>query len=196
MTTKKKTRKKSKGHPDMSALQPLTLMQEALCCEFIRCGSKTEAYKIAYSRKETTRSVYTKAWELFQLPHIQARIKEIRDIVMEDPVDTLRVMVAKCDRMIDTDIPEIFIENAGKLTLVEWRKLTPAERYCVKEFTWKETKDGTYIQVKLYSRIKAMDQKSKMLGMYKQTVTVSADDPLTALLADIAKAGMPDPPGV
>ena len=200
MAPKKKPRKPA-GAPTVSATKLLTNYQEQFAFEYIECGDRNKAYERAYpgAANMARRTIYQRSHETFHLPHVQARIKEIRDAVTKDPVDVLRRMVEKCDRIIETDIPDIFIANAGKLSLEEWQKLTKEERYCVKDYKRKktETKDGynEHIQVTLYSKLEAIDTKAKLLGMYKQNVNVSPNDRLAALLADIAKAGMPPPPG-
>lgn len=62
------------------ARRQLTQKQEAMCLKYIECGSQVEAYQAAYDASRMSRTTAKKrAHEAFQLPHVQARVAELRD---------------------------------------------------------------------------------------------------------------------
>lgn len=76
---------------------------ENFCLAYVETGNASEAYRLSYSaEKMDPKSVCREAWIVLQKPQVQARIDELREIVMERheiTVDTLLIELEEARKL-------------------------------------------------------------------------------------------------
>jgi phage terminase small subunit len=79
-------------------MKKLTEKQELFCRAFIETGEKVTAYKMAYNAENMKAPVITvKSCELASLPHVAARIDELREAARERNKITVDTLLAELE---------------------------------------------------------------------------------------------------
>ena len=78
----------------------LTNKQEMFCCEYLRCGNASEAYRVAYDAAGMLpATINRKAKEVMDNGKIAARLSELRKPVFEAAQLTLAAHLAELNRL-------------------------------------------------------------------------------------------------
>ncbi len=143
-------------------VKKLSIKRELFCNHYIECGNASEAYRLAYtcSSKWKDGVVRRKASELMKIPEVNARIEELQDEAKKrfdmKKDDALRFLAS----IIDVDPLDLGKVEGDTFTVNSMNDIPESVRRCIQSI--RSTKDG--IEVKLYSKIAALSQISKMLG--------------------------------
>lgn len=90
----------------------LTPKQEKFCVEYIKTGSKSEAYRIAYNTsKMTDKSVNEVACQMFSDINITSRVKELQNETLERNKIDIDELVKVLANIVRFDIAELYDEN-------------------------------------------------------------------------------------
>lgn len=143
----------------------LTIKQEKFCNYYIECGNASEAYRRAYScSKMKDESINSKAYELLRNGDITVRIKQLQkdlrdrsDLNKDEAVDIL-TNIARANVV---DMLEIKRTDKYRIFLIkDLTKLPTPFQLAIQSV--KSTDKG--FEVKMYSKIDALDRLSKMMG--------------------------------
>ncbi|WFE85003.1 terminase small subunit [Parabacteroides chongii] len=144
---------------------PLTIKQENFCNYYLECGNASEAYRRAYScSKMKDESVNSRAYELLKRSEIAARVKhlqkELRDRsdLNKDEAVGILTNIARANVV---DMLEIRRTANFRVFLIkDLSKLPVSFQLAIQSV--KSTDKG--FEVKMYSKIDALDRLSKMMG--------------------------------
>lgn len=69
----------------------ITQKQDNFCLEYIKTGNASEAYRVAYDTKPTTKdeTIWNSAYKLLSDPNVSARVKELKDKAEAKAIMTL-----------------------------------------------------------------------------------------------------------
>lgn len=178
--------------------RPLTIKQEKAVQAFIRLGDKSAAYREAYDCSGMKpASINRKAVELFENVKITARIAEYQQKTAKRHEITVDRLVEEWSKIAFTDFSEIMDFEKGTITLTDFKKLTPAQRACIKKFKFKTEEKLKYdengepvrtpvdlVEIELYDKQIALSNLGKHIGFYavdnkqKQPVVNIGDAPV------------------
>lgn len=84
---------------------------EAFCLAYMETGNATEAYRRSYNIENMiASSVGREAWIVLQKPQVQARIAELREVVMERHKITIDTLLAELEearqKAMNADTPQ------------------------------------------------------------------------------------------
>jgi phage terminase small subunit len=157
----------------------LTGKQELFCQNYCNIWDKTNAAKAAgYSHT----SAHVIGSDLYQLPKIRARIKEILSSKRQEyqvNSDRLQLEIA---RLAFSDPTEIFEEMRGRTVLMyDLKKLPARHRAAIKS-----VKMGKYgLEIQFHDKIGAMEMLAKHLGYFEKDNSQKA-------ASGVAVIGLPD----
>lgn len=144
---------------------PLTIKQENFCNYYLECGNASEAYRRAYScSKMKDESVNSRAYELLKRSEIAARVKQLqkelrdRSDLNKDEAVGILTNIARANVV---DMLEIRRTANFRVFLIkDLSKLPVSFQLAIQSV--KSTDKG--FEVKMYSKIDALDRLSKMMG--------------------------------
>ena len=144
---------------------PLTIKQENFCNYYLECGNASEAYRRAYScSKMKDESVNSRAYELLKRSEIAARVKQLqkelrdRSDLNKDEAVGILTNIARANVV---DMLEIRRTANFRVFLIkDLSKLPVPFQLAIQSV--KSTDKG--FEVKMYSKIDALDRLSKMMG--------------------------------
>ncbi len=103
----------------------LTAKREKYCIEYVKTGSKSEAYRLSYSTKNMKpATVNNKAYALFKKGEIRARIEELQNEAAERNKISIDECVSLLTSMARFDIADCYGENGELLAIHEIPKET------------------------------------------------------------------------
>ena len=118
-------------------MRKLTHKEEAFANEVVRLGVQTEAYRVAYKPKVgvSAQQIAQMACEIAARPRVAARIKELKDLVVEDVLMDAKAVVRH--------LAEIAVADHNELT--QYRRVNC--RYCngiEHKYQWKHKGEFEY----------------------------------------------------
>ena len=153
--------------------KPLTysLKQEIACQKYIELRNKSKAYRVAYNcTNMTPATVNRRAFDLFEMSKIKARVAELQAKIARKAELTLRGQVKKLDRTSNFDYRKIVDANGVPVPLQD---LGDDEALAFQEIKIRETydKEGNRTVEHFYKippRIAATDLENKIIGAYAE----------------------------
>ena len=160
----------------------LTQKQITFACAYVRLGNATEAYQEAYTRSRKWKKgvASVQACRLLAQQYMQAYIETLRAAAAERAEITVADVLREYAAIGFSELPDFVDLHAGKMTLTDYRALTPAQRKCIKKTKVKtETTmvDGDPVAVdvvdfELHDKLHALDMIGKHLGMFTERVSL------------------------
>lgn len=143
----------------------LTIKQEKFCNYYLECGNASEAYRRAYScEKMKSETINIKASELLNSGKVSVRVKELqaalqsRSDLNKDEAVNILTNIARANVV---DMLEIKRTKEYRIFLVKDLTRLPISFQLAIQSV-KSTDKG--FEVKMYSKIDALDRLSKMMG--------------------------------
>ena len=136
----------------------LTPKQEAFCQAMLVSDNASEAYRAAYSTKGG-RSVNVNASRLLALPHVAARVQELRDRAADKAVAERHEALVELT-MIARGRVGSFLRDDGSIDVAKLAKAGPE----LESFQLVDTEHGQRVTIKLRDPIRAIERLAKMLG--------------------------------
>lgn len=146
---------------------PLSVKKEKFCNYYLESGNASEAYRRAFScgrMKDNT--VWVRACELLKESNVAVRIKELRSNLQKRAdldVDEAVGILANIARANVVDMLEIGRSGGSIIFLVKDLSKLPVQFQLAIQSV-KSTEKG--FEVKMYSKIDAIDRLSKIMGWY------------------------------
>ena len=143
----------------------LTIKQEKFCNYYLECGNASEAYRRAYScDKMKSETINIKACELLSSGKVSVRVKELqaalqsRSDLNKDEAVNILTNIARANVVDMLEIKRT--ENYRIFLIKDLSKLPIHFQLAIQSV--KSTEKG--FEVKMYSKIDALDRLSKMMG--------------------------------
>lgn len=159
----------------MGAAQELTVKQENFCQEYIFCGNKTEAFKIAYDTSTMKES--TLGWRAHTLsvePKISTRIAELKAEIQERNKITIDELVQDLAKMVRFDPADMY-DELGDLKNIHNMPKPVRQMMAGIDITSLFEKEGKkkihvgYLKkIKLIDKLGAIEKLMKHLGGYEK----------------------------
>lgn len=149
----------------------LTVKQEKFCQEYIRLGSKTEAYKLAYSTKNMKpATVNNKAYALSEKGEIRARIQNLEKEVAERNRISIDELIQSLASMVRFDIADFYDKEGNFLPVNEMPKHARQmiESLDVQELYSEGAVIGQIKKVRTIKKLDAIEKLMKHLGGYEK----------------------------
>jgi phage terminase small subunit len=148
----------------------LTIKQEKACRKFIETGDKSAAYRHAYSTKNMKpATVNRRAFDLFELGKIQARVGELRAKIAKRNDITQDRVLKEYAKLAFLD-PRQFYDETGELIPVHKLPANVAATLTAMDVQSIFGKDGNTIgdikKIKFADKKAALDSVAKHLGMF------------------------------
>jgi len=135
----------------------LTPKQEAFCQAMVVSDNASEAYRAAYSTKGG--SVSPNASRLLALPHVAARVQELRDRAADKAVAERREALVELTRIARGRLGN-YLREDGTIDVAKLADAGPE----VESFQLVDTEHGQRASIKLRDPIRAIERLAKMLG--------------------------------
>ena len=164
-------------------MDKLTVKQELFAQEVFRLGDQAKAYRIAYpaSLKWKDKTVWSAASTMMAIEKVSRRVKELQAQSAAAAVITRTQWLDEWKALAFTNLPGIINFEKGTMTITEFAALTNDQRKCIQTFKvktenemqWDETANRMvpvpvqYVEVKLYSKVDALNAIGKALGFDK-----------------------------
>lgn len=154
----------------MTKSKKLTPKQEAACRVFIKLGDMSAAYRSAYNAKKMKpATINRKAFELFELGKISARIKELRaNLAKRNDITEDRVL-QEYAKLAFLD-PRKFFNGEGDLIPIHELPAEVAATLTGMDVTTSFNKENESIEtvkkIKYADKKGALDSAAKCLGMF------------------------------
>jgi len=155
-------------------MKNLTGKQRKAVDHYIEFRSKVDAYKFAYScGNMTPKTIYRKACEVFDVPHVKAAAEAAISRVSEKAEINAAWVLKRTAMIADFNINRFLVFQDG-LALYDFSEATDDDWYCIGELTIDQigvSKDGKF----LVDRIKLKPHsKERMLELTGKNVLVKA----------------------
>jgi len=163
------------GYP-LEELRPLTAKQETWCLEFIRTSNGVESYRRAYNTQGHWRAINPEVYKLKKLPHIQARLLELRKELAGSLIIDKAQVLNELSKLALFDVRNLYDENG------EFKPISELDDNTAASITGIEsTRDGPTdklltAKVKLADKRAALVDIGKHLGMFTDKVEVTGKD--------------------
>lgn len=143
----------------------LTAKQEKFCNYYLECGNASEAYRRAYScSKMKPETVNRMAFDLMNNRKIAARIEELRAGMEQRSNFTKDNAVSILRDIATANVTDVFVVNQGKnYTTILVKDLSTLPMNVQRAIMSVKSSDKGF-EVKLYSKIDAIERLSKLLG--------------------------------
>jgi hypothetical protein len=163
--------------------EKLTVKQERFAQEMCKLGDQAKAYRIAYpgSQKWKDKTVWSAGSTMMANEKVSRRVKELQALAADAAVITRKQWLEEWRALAFTNLPGIINFERGTMTITEFSCLTDDQRRCIQSFKvktenemqWDETANRMvpvpvqYVEVKLYSKVDALNAIGKALGFDK-----------------------------
>lgn len=140
----------------------LVVNRENFCHHYIETGNASEAYRMAYPGSAGWKEgvVKKRASELLKLPDVASRVDELQAEAREKSAmkkeDALRFLAS----VVNVDPIDLHDTGNGTFIIKSLKDIPKPVRCCIQSI--KNTQYG--IEIRLYNKIAAIAQISKMLG--------------------------------
>lgn len=143
----------------------LTAKQEKFCNYYLECGNASEAYRRAYScSKMKPETVNRMAFDLMNNRKIAARIEELRAGMEQRSNFTKDNAVSILRDIATANVTDVLVVNQGKsYTTILVKDLSALPLNVQRAIMSVKSSDKGF-EVKLYSKIDAIERLSKLLG--------------------------------
>lgn len=143
----------------------LTAKQEKFCNYYLECGNASEAYRRAYScSKMKPETVNRMAFDLMNNRKIAARIEELRAGMEQRSNFTKDNAVSILRDIATANVTDVLVVNQGKsYTTILVKDLSTLPLNVQRAIMSVKSSDKGF-EVKLYSKIDAIERLSKLLG--------------------------------
>jgi phage terminase small subunit len=150
----------------------LTSKEDKAAQEYIICLNKTEAYISSHATSKMKRtSINRKATELFQRPHVEARVRHLLEQKEKDSRIEINELVSTLAAMVRFDVSEFYDDN-GCLKNVHSMSLTARQMISHIESQEAYNSKGEFIgttkKIRNISKLDAIEKLMKHLGGYEK----------------------------
>ena len=147
-------------------MRGLTARQERAVQHFVTCGDMTAAYRAAgYSTRGKPATITRMAFRLFELPHVAARVQELREENAERCALTREEALAIGTRIARGALPT-YLDETGHIVPAKVKALGGPD---IEAFEEVHGKDGMLRRtLRLRNPIEAIARLSRMCGWDKQ----------------------------
>lgn len=143
----------------------LTAKQEKFCNYYLECGNASEAYRRAYScSKMKSETVNRMAFDLMNNRKVAARIEELRAGMEQRSNFTKDNAVSILRDIATANVTDVLVVNQGKSYTTILVKDLSALPLNVQRAIMSVKSSERGFEVKLYSKIDAIERLSKLLG--------------------------------
>lgn len=133
---------------------------ERFCQEYIKDLKKTEAAR--RTGYKDNKNLGATAWDLYNQPHIRARIEELLEERKERWSQMVDRVLREYEKLAFVNIADILKVTGQKLTVEDFDKLSDDLKACIKKV--KQTRDG--ITLELYDKVQALTMIGKHLNIF------------------------------
>lgn len=162
-------------------MKPCSPPQEAFAQHIAGGLTQAEAYRQAYPRAQRWKpeAVHQQASRLAALPHVAARVAELKAAVVEQSTLEASKVLSEIAKLAHSDIAGIMHTDGSKAGQVKLpHELDAATRAAVASF---KIDEFGRIEYKFWDKNSALERASKVLGLFEKDNRQKAD-PLVELL--------------
>lgn len=142
-------------------MDELTIKQEKFCNYYIELGNASEAYRRSYDCSGMkVPTINRKAHEMLKCENVSARISEMRANLSKKTSIEKDDAIAFLSSVIGVDPVDLYMTENGTFIVKSIEDIPRKVRMCIQSI--KSSREG--IEIRLYSKIAAITQMSKMLG--------------------------------
>mgnify|MGYP006403005773 CR=1 FL=1 len=148
----------------------LTNKREKYCIEYVKTGSKSEAYRLAYSTKNMKpATVNNKAYALFKKGEVRARIEELQNEAAERNKISIDECVSLLTSMARFDIADCYHEDGTLKSIHEIPKETrlAIEALDVEERNGIELGEGGTVSIATIKKLKTSNRRANLVELLK-----------------------------
>ena len=163
----------------------LTPKQEKFANLYVELGNASEAYRQSYScEKMSDSTIWENASRLTNDRKVSARIKQLQSETQKRADISKDEAVCELANIVRGRLTNVFDFKDGVIVVKNLHELPDSIISCIESI--KETSNG--VEIKLYSKISAIDRLSKMLGWDEATkMDIDATLGVKPISKDVAK---------
>lgn len=143
----------------------LTAKQEKFCNYYLECGNASEAYRRAYScSKMKDKQIWEESCKLLTRPNVAQRVEQLRAEMEHRSNFTKDNAVSILRDIATANVTDVLVVNKGKnYTTILVKDLSTLPLNVQRAIMSVKSSDKGF-EVKLYSKIDAIERLSKLLG--------------------------------
>lgn len=143
----------------------LTLKQEKFCNYYLECGNASEAYRRAYScERMKDKQIWEESCKLLSRPNVAQRIGQLRAGMEQRSNFTKDNAVSILRDIATANVTDVLVVNQGKnYTTILVKDLSVLPMNVQRAIASVKSSEKGF-EIKLYSKIEAIERLSKLLG--------------------------------